>query len=76
LAARSPANSIEVEFADGEKVVVRIGDGETIACGLCYQEGMPQAEYGRLAIEAAENHVQRICGGLRVLWTVDRATHR
>ena len=53
--ARNPAYHIEVEFIDGEKVDVRIGDGETIACGLCYQESMPQAEYGRLAIEAAES---------------------
>ena len=53
--ARNPANHVAVEFTDGEKVDVRIGDGETIACGLCYQEGMPQAEYGRLAIEAAES---------------------
>jgi hypothetical protein len=52
--ARNPAYHVEVEFTDGEKVDVRIGDGETIACGLCYQEGMPQAEYGRLAIEAVE----------------------
>ena len=53
--ARNSSNHVEVEFTDGEKVDVRIGDGETIACGLCYQEGMPQAEYGRLAIEAAES---------------------
>jgi hypothetical protein len=52
--ARNPANHVEVEFTDGEKVDVRIGDGDTIACGLCYQAGQPQAEYGRIAIEAAE----------------------
>ena len=53
--SRNPAYYSEVEFSDGKKVVVRSGDGETIACGLRYQEGMPQAEYGRLAIEAIEN---------------------
>lgn len=53
--ARNPANYVDVHFSDGETVTVRIGDGKTIACGLDYQDGMPQAEYGRLAIEAAES---------------------
>lgn len=52
--ARNPANHVDVHFTDGEVVSVRVGDGETIACGLCYQEGNPQAKYGRLAIEAVE----------------------
>lgn len=55
--ARNPANTIVVEFDDGEKVDVRVGDGESIALGLCYQPGQPLAEYGRLAIAAAESGV-------------------
>ncbi len=49
---RNPANHIEVTLSDGEKVDIRIGDGEPIACGLCYQEGESHYEHGRLAIAA------------------------
>lgn len=50
---RNPADHIEVKFADGENVFVRVGDGKPFACGLCYQPGETHAEYGRLAIKAA-----------------------
>lgn len=56
--ARNPANHIEVSFSDGENVSVRVGDGDPIACGLCYQPGETHAKHGRLAIEAALKSIE------------------